>query len=107
MRNAPRSVRVSVRLYRVLLRLYPGRFRRQFGSEMTELFEDLACEAVEERSGIGLLLMWFRILLDTFQAASRERFHQVMHLLPDRSVAQVCVEAALFFFLDPTESKCF
>lgn len=87
--KAPRSVRVSIRLYRLLLRLYPGRFRRQFGSEMTELFEDLAREALEKRSGVGLLLMWFRILLDTFRAASHERFHQAKHLLPDRSVVVV------------------
>ena len=56
---------------------------------MTELFEELAREALEKRSGVGLLLMWFRILLDTFRAASHERFHQAKHFLSDRSVVVV------------------
>lgn len=81
MSRVPLSIRVSVRIYRLLLWLYPRSFRRQYGSEMSRLFEEIAGEAVECRGGMGLALVWFRILLDTASAVPRERVAEAQHTL--------------------------
>lgn len=81
MSRVPPSVRVSIRIYRLLLRLYPRSFRCEFGSEMRRLFEEIAGDAVERRGWIGLALMWFRILLDTASAVPRERVAEAQQTL--------------------------
>ena len=81
MSRVPPSVRVSIRIYRLLLRLYPRSFRREFGSEMRRLFEEIAGDAVECRGWIGLALMWYRILLDTASAVPRERVAEAQQRL--------------------------
>ncbi len=81
MSRVPPSVQISVRIYRLLLRLYPRSFRREFGSEMRRLFEEIAGDAVERRGWIGLALMWSRILLDTASAVPRERVAEAQRTL--------------------------
>lgn len=81
MSRVPRSLRGPVRMYRLILLLYPRSFRREFGSEMTRLFEEIAGEAVERRGWIGLVPMWFRILLDTASAVPRERVAEAQQTL--------------------------
>ena len=79
MSEIPPSVRVSARIYRLLLLLYPRSFRRDFGAEMMKLFEDIAGNAVDHRGSIGLFLTWYDTLLDTASSASRERFAEAQH----------------------------
>ncbi len=79
MSEIPPSVRVSARIYRLLLLLYPRSFRRDFGAEMMNLFEDIAGNAVDHRGSIGLVLTWYDTLLDTAGSASRERFAEAQH----------------------------
>jgi putative ABC transport system permease protein len=55
------------RLYRRLLRLYPGEFRAEWGQEMTLLFRDRS----REESAPSLLLA---MIVDTFKTAPREHY---------------------------------
>jgi putative ABC transport system permease protein len=59
----------DVRVYRALLRLFPGDFRRRFGAEMLELFD----ARLRSAAGAGRLVrFWTRTLLDLTLALGRE-----------------------------------
>jgi predicted permease len=59
-------VRTSERIYRWLLRFYPGDFRDEYGQEMTLLFRD--------RASGGLPRLWLQILGDLLLHAPREHW---------------------------------
>jgi putative ABC transport system permease protein len=59
-------MRRSERIYRRLLRLYPGDFREEYGQEMTLLFRARATD--------GLLRLWFQVLGDLLFHAPREHW---------------------------------
>ena len=67
---------VSDRLYRVLLYLYPKRFREAYGPQMRQTFRD-ACRAAHRLNGAsGVLALWLPTLLDLFKSALEERARQ-------------------------------
>lgn len=49
---------VSHRLYGLLLMLYPIGFKRRFGPEMAQAFDDLSHHYVHQRGLIGLIALW-------------------------------------------------
>ena len=54
---------IALRIYRLLLIAYPGEFRRQYGPQMTQVFQDRCVE--EQRRGVtGLLRLWMHTLAD-------------------------------------------
>ena len=54
---------IALRIYRLLLIAYPGEFRRQYGPQMTQVFQDRCVE--EQRRGVtGLLRLWMHTLSD-------------------------------------------
>jgi putative ABC transport system permease protein len=59
------------RAYRVLLRLYPARFRRAFGQELVEAFRDARRDA--RRSGEPAGLFWLATLRDLLVHGCAER----------------------------------
>ena len=60
-----RGVGRGERLYRLLLRLYPSRFRQRHEQDMLDLFADL-CEAERRRrGGLGVLSITVRACLET------------------------------------------
>jgi hypothetical protein len=63
-RSAGRVARWAAAPYRALLRLYPGDFRRRFGSAMLADFTRLCDEAWHARAGRGLAGAWLRGLRD-------------------------------------------
>jgi hypothetical protein len=72
MRTDPNWVGVSIRLYRLLLLVYPSVFRQEYGGLMIQVFGDRAW-AHYRRSGVsGLLGWWGWTMLDTVQAAIEE-----------------------------------
>ena len=73
MPNSLRLVRASVSAYRSLIWLYPRRFRRRFGAEMAQVFEEMACDVVAADGTVGLAKLWYRSLWDTLKSATRER----------------------------------
>jgi hypothetical protein len=67
---------VSERLYRVLLYLYPKKFRAAHGQQMRLTFRD-ACRSTYHRNGaVGLLALWLPTLLDLLKSALAERARQ-------------------------------
>ncbi len=52
---------MSERIYRVLLRLYPGRFRRSYGEEALQLFRD---RMAYETGWLRRLRLWLDLLVD-------------------------------------------
>ena len=73
MRTPPPAIRVSLRVYRNLVRLYPPSFRERFGEAMEATFRD-AVLAAHARAGVpGLTRLWLRIAKDLAVSATRER----------------------------------
>jgi putative ABC transport system permease protein len=61
-----------VRLYTLLLGLYPREFRQRFGADLVELFADKR-RAAAARGPLALVAFWFRILRDVAVTAIAER----------------------------------
>lgn len=53
-----RYLRSAERVYRLLLKVYPRRFRDEYGAEMVRLFRDQCREAFERDGGFGLCKFW-------------------------------------------------
>jgi hypothetical protein len=72
----PEKLLFSERLYKMLLNLYPEKFRAAYGQQMCLTFRD-ACRVAYHRNGAGgLLALWLPTLLDLFKSALEERANQ-------------------------------
>ena len=67
-----RPVSRAERLYALLLRLYPRRYRARFARDQRELFRDLH-RAADARGRPAVLRLWLRQLLDLLRTAPLER----------------------------------
>lgn len=63
----------SERVYRVLLRAYPGEFRREYGPEMEQAFGDLYREACERSGRCGIAHLWALTVSDLARTAVAQR----------------------------------
>jgi putative ABC transport system permease protein len=54
-------MRFSIRLYRWLIRLYPARFREEYGGPLEEAFRE---ECTEAAGWAGMMLLWLRTIAD-------------------------------------------
>ena len=71
-RPTRRALRISDRLYRRLVRLYPAAYRQEYGEPMAQLFRD-CCAAECSVSGYrGLALTWWRALAELVPSLLRE-----------------------------------
>jgi len=52
----------SLRLYTLLLLIYPGSFRREYGELMIQLFGDLIRDGIRQRGCLGLIKVWWRVV---------------------------------------------
>ena len=76
-----RGPTTSERVYRVLLRAYPRRFRDQYGTDASELFRDRLHEARATGGAAAVVWLWLRTipnvvvhgLLERFSARGRSR----------------------------------
>jgi hypothetical protein len=66
----------STRLFRIFLVLYPARFRRDYGREMTLVFRDTCRQAQRGQGTMGILALWLATLLDLFSTALAERLSE-------------------------------
>jgi hypothetical protein len=68
-----RLLRISERVYRSLLLVYPREFRDTYGPQMIQVFGD-SCRAEMGKMGLfGLLALWVRVLPDLVSTAFTER----------------------------------
>lgn len=58
------DMKFSYRLYCLLLRCYPARFRRVYAQEMARTFRDSYREAMQQRGRNGVLRLWCVVLYD-------------------------------------------
>ncbi|HEY5902224.1 MAG TPA: hypothetical protein VIU39_06710 [Anaerolineales bacterium] len=68
----PPIVEISVRLYRAFLTAYPVSFRREYGSQMAQVFEDCCLRAVRQDGTNGMVRLWAVTLLDLIQSVISE-----------------------------------
>ncbi len=68
-----RMLRVSERVYRVLLVAYPKEFRDAYGPHMTQVFRDAYRESIERAGMAGLVTLWAHAVLDLLTTAFAER----------------------------------
>lgn len=68
-----RSLTVSERWFRLLLRLYPSDFRDELGEALVEAYRDRAREAFAAGGFARLLAVWIRALLDSLRNGLGER----------------------------------
>ncbi|HUF67327.1 MAG TPA: ABC transporter permease [Longimicrobiales bacterium] len=67
------AVRLSLRIYRGLLRGYPPSFRQEYGDVMEATFREAVLSAHARSGTAGLAALWLRITKDLVLSATRER----------------------------------
>jgi len=77
MTKAPLLLRLSNRLYGLLLLLYPGAFRRDYGETMLQSFSDCCARSYHDGGCRGLACLWLRTLGDVAATAPREHFSPI------------------------------
>lgn len=80
------------RFYELLLSVYPRDFRRRFGSEMAEVFNE---SLVEKRSPAGRVTFWMSTVVDTFASGLREHLAQFRFRRAAPVLAAACVALAI------------
>ena len=68
-----RTSPLSVRFYGVLLRAYPGEFRREYGPQMEQVFGELYREAHERGERGGIVRLWALTISDLARTAVAQR----------------------------------
>jgi hypothetical protein len=80
MLDQSRIVTFSGRLYTLLLLAYPTRFRRAYGREMAQVFRDDIRGTFQESGRVGLIGLWFLVVLDLLKTAFAEHIWEVFHM---------------------------
>ena len=104
MRPMPKSVALSERIYRKMLRLYPEAHRREFGEPMAQLFRDQCRDAWGDGSYGGLAKLWLNTLPDLGKTSLVEQLNKletnnIMKYLNAKSTPTVLLIAGLFLAL--------
>jgi hypothetical protein len=63
----------SQQLYELLLKLYPKRFREQFGDEMKVVFAESLLDVREQAGSKGMVAFWTKMLVDLVKSVIREQ----------------------------------
>jgi hypothetical protein len=64
-----RATVISATAFRALLRCYPEEFRRRFGREMNQVFQEQLRDAGSERGLLGMVRVWFAATTEILTAA--------------------------------------
>jgi uncharacterized membrane protein YbjE (DUF340 family) len=59
-------------MYQLLLKAYPAKFRREYGSHMAQVFGDCCLQAVRQGGRNGLIMLWVVTLFDLIQSVVSE-----------------------------------
>ena len=84
--GSKRILALSEHLYRRLLVVYPTTFRRQFGSQMTQVFLDCCRAAYKESGSWGVVRLWLPTLVDLVTNAIAEHISTLIQRLRTRTV---------------------
>jgi hypothetical protein len=69
----PTIVKISVRIYRLFVRLYPPSFRQKYGDGMTQCFRDASRDAFQASGWMGLCGVLVAGVADHVQSIAREQ----------------------------------
>lgn len=84
--NDPGVVALSLSCYRLLLRFFPARFRREYGHQMAQVFRD-CCLHTYLRSGLpGMFGLWVHTLFDWFKILIEEQLDRVTDMTRQKLV---------------------
>jgi hypothetical protein len=67
-----KTISLSEKIYRGLLKLYPSNYRREFGQEMIQLFQDMYQDAKSLDDDMEMFDLWKRIIPDYFISLTKE-----------------------------------
>jgi hypothetical protein len=97
---AIRLLKLSARVYRALLVLYPADFRHEYGSHMLQAFRDLCRDAYHRGGGWGLANWWVAALFDFLQTLITEH-RKVSFTMSQAKFIQwsgwLCILGGIFF----------
>lgn len=82
--TSKRIIAISERLYRRLLVVYPATFRRQYGSQMIQVFLDCCRAAYQKSRSWGVLRLWMPTLDDLLTNAIAEHISTLIQKLRTR-----------------------
>lgn len=74
-----RLLRVSNRIYQLLLSAYPAGFRRVYGRHMAQVFRDCCREAYQQGGSASVILLWVAALCDLGTNALGEHVSTLIH----------------------------
>ena len=66
------TLSLSEKIYKTMLQLYPPEYRRQYGKEMIQLFQDMYHDAKSSDDNTQMFSLWMRIIPDYFISFSKE-----------------------------------
>jgi hypothetical protein len=90
---------MSEKVFRLLLHLYPSRFRREYGDEALQLFRD----RTHDEAGVWpSVRLWFDLLADLVISLPREYCYTRPEVA--RVSAKICLDSAPTFFVFDTAS---
>ncbi len=102
--SAKRNTGAPIFFYRLLLLAYPLEFRREFGREMLQVFQDCCRRGERTRGRRGIIRVCTSVIFDTLQTAPRERLQNfrkgfnLMKALRTFAVAIIVYIAAIMIF---------
>jgi hypothetical protein len=73
MEPLPKTISVSEKIYRKLLRLYPQAHRRDYAEQMAQLFRDQCRDAWRAKRSAGIFKLWLRVLPDVGKTSVMEQ----------------------------------
>ena len=76
----PTKAQTAVKIYTMLLWLYPRAHRQEYGRLMVQLFQDQCWEAYAQQRFWGILRLWLRTLWDLVTTAIQEHLHLAAQL---------------------------
>ncbi|MCW5878183.1 MAG: hypothetical protein KIS80_04880 [Anaerolineales bacterium] len=79
------AIQFSQHVFAHLLRLYPRKYRQEYGPHMAQLFKDCSREAASQGRITALLKLWITTLLDIFNTALEERIKEVWNMTREQS----------------------
>lgn len=95
-------VRFSVWIYQALLLAYPDRFKREYGTQMVQVFRDGCVQSVRNKSVSGMIYFWILTMLDFLFSVIKEHSQKEAEMTKStliRYSGWVLIVGAILFLL--------
>lgn len=75
-----RIIVLSIKVYGLLLNAYPTKFRREYGTQLIQLFRDCCVQTFQQSNYKGVLKLWFITILDLVQSVISEHLQKEIQM---------------------------